>query len=237
MFTTRHPIRTSHFCFPAPVLTALTLCFLALSPASADTILYDNSSAYVGAGMNACHSTNGLCEAESFTTANGVTSITDLMLSLDHVSTSGVVDLAYLYSDNSGEPGSMLGVFANAATDSALPSFLAMYDFGATSAAVVPNTKYWIALSQTNCGGCSGNEISWGYTNQMTGTGVSGQADAAYVSSTWSPIYPQSLEVMTVQGGASSAPEPASALMLAGGALLLVGVHRLEGRRPLGPSR
>ncbi|MBV9508320.1 MAG: hypothetical protein JO323_25295 [Acidobacteriia bacterium] len=120
--------------------------------------------------------------------------------------TSGVASL-YVYSDNSGIPGSLLGTFASPAS---YTSSLSSTVFTASGLPLSADTTYWLVLSGTT----GSFDWSWTTDNSASSAGFTGDT-ASYDGSYWygtSGVYPYQLSVTA--DPVSATPEPSMFFLL-----------------------
>jgi hypothetical protein len=142
---------------------ATVFYLLAMAPARAGVILYDNLSAPVfGAD-----SVTGLGPlGDSFSTGSSAVNLTDVKVMLEGRSSDGSIAID-LFSDTSAQPGvclASLGVLG----DSALSATPTVFDFPVTpSIALDANTRYWVEISSAN-----GSTAAWDWSGDISGPGV-----------------------------------------------------------------
>ena len=183
---------------------AFLLVTAAATQASAD-ILYDNLSQASGGVATAAEITGSGPLADSFSTGNSATSLTDVKLLLDAANPGdGIIFGVGLLSDNSISPGSVLDILGFF-SDSSLTTSLGVLDIPlATPYDLAADTRYWILVV-----GEDGSSVQWSFDAANGGTGVAAEynyyAGNVYANNSFTPYQ---MEV-------SSTPEPASWSLLA----------------------
>ena len=204
------------------------LAVLALPGSAGATVLYDNLSNPNSLSSTAVSSTTWV--ANSFSTDNNTYHLSDVILALEGISTTGTLTVS-LYSSNNGLPPSPSSSLVTLGTiqDSALSTSSFTQQTVAGGGFVLnPNTMYFVVLSGSSS---TGSDAAWERENGATGTGVAGQAwgISSNSGSTWithtvsTDFQPYLMRV----DATTSAPEPGTITgAVAGLALLLAGTLR-----------
>ena len=195
----------------AAILLLTAACLLGTSHSTrADLTLFDNLN-NPGNGYRLISSTSWA--AQRFNTDASDLFLTGETLALDSSAPNGSFFLN-LYSDASGQPGSLITTLSSgphAAQGQVL--------FPGYNQALLPNTNYWLVLA-----GPAGSNFNpfWGVTGTNTGTGAGFQLTNATTDNggaSWSVL---SVDDYRVQITASNVPEPSSVFCLVTGAVALV---------------
>lgn len=175
------------------VATVGIFAFAGLSAANATT-LYDNLSATTGDVATASGDT-WLAQALTTDSSSYVLGSVTLLLSAEATPTLSI------YSNNGGEPGSLLSTLS---LSSSYSSSVSSVTFSTSGLALSANTTYWVVLSDSA-------SADWAWTTSNSGSGsafstTSAESDDA--GSTWftADAYPYQMSVSTV----AAVPLPAS---------------------------
>ncbi|ELP53118.1 PEP-CTERM putative exosortase interaction domain protein [Microcystis aeruginosa TAIHU98] len=155
-----------------------------------------------------------LWQGSSFTTGSSSYNLNSATLLFQEFSAS--TDLfVRLYSDNSGQPGTVITNFTN---PTPITTTLTNNTFTlATPQALAANTTYWLVSGTTG-----GGEYYWGYTQSFNQTGLPGWTigDGFVFSSdqsaSWGTDPTGGPYQFSLEGTATSVPEPGSVVALLG---------------------
>jgi hypothetical protein len=203
---------------PHVCLTITALAALALPGSAGAAVIYTNLASPNSASSISVNSNNWA--ANGFTTGASAATLSDVILALESVSTTGTLTVS-LYSNVGNAPGTNLATLGTIAESSLSTSSFTNQQFNA-SFALAANTSYFVVLSgSTN----NSPEALWERENGASGTGVAGNLWGTSVNSggTWgmhlinTDFQPLLMQVDT----ASSTPEPGTLFGVLGGALLM----------------
>jgi hypothetical protein len=190
------------------------------------TVLYSNL-ANPGSGFSAVSST--AWAANAFSTDNNTYKLSDVILALEGVSTTGTLTVS-LYSSSGGpaQPTTNLATLGTIADSALSTSMFTQQTVNVSNVTLAPNTQYFIVLSGSSS---SGADADWEKEQGTTGIGVAGGewGTSANSGSTWS-MHGVSVDfapyVMQVD---ASTPEPGSIFSALGG-LAVVALARFRRR-------
>jgi MYXO-CTERM domain-containing protein len=167
--------------------------------------------------------------ANSFSTDNNTYHLSDVILSLEGIATTGTLTVS-LYSSNNGTPPApatglvTLGTIADSALSTSSFTQQTVAGGGFT---LNPNTMYFVVLSGSSV---TGSDSAWEKENGATGTGVAGQAwgISANSGSTWlTHTVSTDFQPYLMRVDVTTTPEPGTITgAFAGLALLLAGTWR-----------
>jgi hypothetical protein len=215
---------------PQPYFGLVALAVLAMPGSLGATVIYSNL-AFPSSGPTFTGVNSTTWAANSFSTGGSSSTLTDVILSLEGVSTTGSLSVS-IYSDSSNAPGSNL-VTLGTIQDSALStSSFTQQTVNGGNFALAANTTYFIVLSGSTAGSF---DADWEKASGGSGTGVTGQewGTTSNSGTTWSmhgisvdlPPY-----VMQVDAS-SGTPEPGTVYGVLGGLFVLGGVRRRAQRK------
>ena len=199
------------------------LAALALPGSAGATILYTNLSNPNPLSFTAVSATTWV--ANSFTTDNNSYQLTDVILALEGVSTTGTLTVS-LYTSSTGTPSgtpaspTTLGTIADSSLST---SSFTQQTVNGNNFLLAPNTTYFVVLSGSTVGA---PDAEWEKENGATGTGVAGQAwgISGNSGSTWTmhgvstDFQPYLMQV----DASTSSPEPGTLFGVIGGLLVIL---------------
>jgi PEP-CTERM motif len=158
--------------------------------------------------------------ADSFSTGSSAFDLNSLTVALTGTPSAGTTT-AYLLSDSSGTPGSVLEKIGSIseADLSGTPGFYTL----STSYVLSPDTMYWIELTSGN------NHAGWDWSFDESGTGVAGEFFANFRETGAWIVFPNDNGPYQMEvAGRNEVPEPSSIVLLFAGftAILCVAFRR-----------
>lgn len=200
-------------------LTVAALAALALPGSARAATIYTNLANPNSTSSIGVNSTTWA--ANGFTTGAVASTLSDVILALESVSTTGTLTVS-LYTNVGNAPGANLATLGTIAENLLSTSSFTNQQFNA-SYALAANTSYFVVLSGSTT---NTPEALWERENGASGTGVAGNYWGTSVNSgaAWgmhllsTDFQPLLMQVDT----ASSTPEPGTLLGVLGGALALL---------------
>jgi MYXO-CTERM domain-containing protein len=215
------------------LLVMAALAALALPGSAGATVLYDNLSNPNSLSSTSVSSTTWA--ANSFSTDNNTYHLSDVILSLEGISTTGTLTVS-LYSSNNGippSPTSSLTTLGTISDSSLSTSSFTQQTVPGGGFTLSPNTMYFVVLSGSSVGAF---DAAWERENGATGTGVAGQAwgISTNAGSSWlMHTVSTDFQPYLMRVDATTTPEPGTVTgALAGMALLALGSWRRKQAHP-----
>lgn len=204
-------------------LVLIALVGLAFAGAGRADTLFDNLAATPSGADPVGNNLGPL--ADSFSTGPNAFDFNSLTVLLNGTP-SPLATTAYLLSDSSSTPGSVLEEIG-AISESGLKAQPTLFLLS-TSYMLSPDTRYWIELTSGD------NNANWQWSADTSGTGVSGEFFANFQGDGGWVVFPNAQGPYQMQvAGANVVSEPGSlALLIAGLAFVLyVAIRRGRARR------
>lgn len=113
-------------------------------------------------------------------TTSASRSICKIACSLQSVGSPTFSVNAYIYTDNNGEPGSVVGTGSSAVSASSIPTSFSDVEFSNVSATLSSGTVYWVVLVCSSVGDTE-NKLRWQYGDCFDAEEINSSSDG----STW----------------------------------------------------